>query len=75
MERVLTENQTLLTRYLGAVGCELVAVMLMIVELWDERATIEMLEYCRDHPDARQAELLKASSEISSKYPRDDEEE
>ncbi len=73
--RILTENQTLLAGYLKEIGCEKVAVLLMIVELWDARATIEMLEYCRDHPDARQTELLKTSSEISSKYPRYDEEE
>ncbi|MBO4343031.1 MAG: hypothetical protein J5844_00090 [Clostridia bacterium] len=47
----------------------------MIFELWDDEPVMEMFEYCRDHPNAKPAELLKASSEISSKYPRDDEEE
>ena len=71
MEQILTENQSLLAEYLSAVGCQKLAVLLMITELWEEEATIEMLEYCRDHPHADQAELLKASSEISSKYRKD----
>ena len=68
MAKILTENQRILTRYLAAVGCERVAVMLMITELWDKRATLEMLEFCSNNPDASQAQLLKMSSQISSKY-------
>lgn len=70
MERVLTENQTMLTRYLAAVGCEDLAVVVMVLELQDEEATLEMLEFCASNPNATQAQLLKASSEISSKFKR-----
>ena len=70
MERVLTENQTMLTRYLAAVGCEDLAVVVMVLELLDEEATLEMLEFCASNPNATQAQLLKASSEISSKFKR-----
>ena len=40
----------------------------MILELWDEEAVVEMLEFCHDNPDASQAQLLEMSSKISSKY-------
>ena len=73
MEEVLTENQDLLAGYLAAVGCEDLAVILMITELWDEDAVLEMLEFCKNHPDASQAQLLKASSEISSRIVKDEE--
>ena len=75
MENVLTVNQRLLTRYLAAVGCKKSSTLKMIFELWDEEPVLEMFEFCRDHPNATENELLKASSEISSKYPRYDEEE
>lgn len=74
MDMVLTENQMLLTEYLAAVGCETLAVMVMVTRVWEEEETLEMLQYCKDHPDADQAELLKASSKIYSKYPRPEEE-
>ncbi len=73
MAKILTENQRILTRYLAAVGCETLAVMVMVTRVWEE-ATLEMLQYCKDHPNADQAELLKASSKISSKYPEPEEE-
>lgn len=68
MAKIMTENQSLLTKYLTAVGCTRLATLLMVTELWDEEATEEMLEYCASNPDADQAQLLKASSEIALKY-------
>ena len=70
MARVISENQSMLTRYLAAVGCTKLAVLTMVTELWDEDATLEMLEYCASNPNATQAQLLKASSEISSRRKR-----
>ena len=70
MSKILTENQKLLTRYLAAVGCETVAVLVMMVELHDEDAVLDVLEFCASHPDATQDELMKASSEISAKRAR-----
>ena len=70
MAKVLTENQSLLTRCLAAVGCETVAVMLMVTELWDEDAVLEMLEFCASNPNATQEQLLKASAEIAAKISR-----
>lgn len=70
MPRVLTENQMLLTEYLAAIGCEDLAVIVMVLELQDEEATLEMLEFCASNPNTTQAQLLKASSEISSRIKR-----
>ena len=68
MAEVLTENQRMLAGYLAAVGCDTGAIFKIIGELWDEDAVIEMLEFCRDNPDASQAQLLEASSKIYLKY-------
>ena len=68
MAEVLTENQRMLTGYLAAVGCSRVAVLYIVMELWDEEAVIRMLEFCRDNPKATEAELLEACSKIYSKY-------
>ena len=68
MEEVLSKNQRLLMRYFGAVGCGQLESIVMMLELWDEEATLEMLEYCASHRGADQAQLMKASSEISCKY-------
>ena len=65
---VLTKNQTMLAGYLAAVGCSKGTVFSIIGELWDEEAVIEMLEFCRDNPDASQVELLEMSSRIYLKY-------
>ena len=72
MEKVFTENRKLLTRYLGAVGCEKIAALLMVTELRGEEAVEEMLEFCASNPSATQQQLLKASSEISSRYRRNE---
>ena len=74
MARVLTENQSGMIGYLTAVGCDKGTVFKILFNVWDEMATIEMLEFCRDNQNASPAELLKKSSEISLKYPREEEE-
>ena len=68
MPKVLTENQSLLARYLFAIGFNLGMVSRVLTDTWDEDATIDMLEFCHDNPDASQAQLLEMSSKISSKY-------
>ena len=75
MAEIFTENQKLLIRYLAAVGCDKLAGLVIITELWEEEAVLEMLEYCRNNPDASQAQLLKASSKISSKFEKQEQTE
>ena len=70
MQDILSEKQKLLIDYLTVAGCEKAAVLLMVVELWENEATEEMLAYCASNLNASQAQLLKASSEISSKFKR-----
>ena len=72
MARVLTENQSGMIGYLTAVGCDKGTVFKILFNVWDEMATIEMLEFCRDNRNATPAELLKKSSEISLKYPTEE---
>ena len=71
MARALTENQMLLAKYLTAIGCEMVVVLDILLELWDEGAVLEMLEFCKNNPNASQAQVMKASSEIASGIDRE----
>ena len=72
MPRIMTENQALLAEYLLIVGCSMAEAFKITMNTWDEMATIEMLEFCRDNRNATPAELLKKSSEISLKYPTEE---
>ena len=82
MKEVLTENQRIMTRYLASIGCDMLTTFTILTDLWDEEAVLEMLQFCKDNHPASQAQLLKASSRIYSKYkdrieaiPEEDEEE
>ena len=70
MPRVMSENQMLLLRYLLEVGVSKSNAVGISIDLWEEEATLEMLAYCSENPNASQAQLLKASSEISSNFKR-----
>ena len=74
MARIMTENQQLLTRYLAAVGCSKAQVLYMMAELWSEEETLEMLQFCKDNPEASPAQLLQACYTISAKYKREEPE-
>ena len=70
MQNILSEKQKLLIDYLTVTGCEKAAVLLMVADLWEDEATEEMLAYCASNLNASRAQLLKVSSEISSKFKR-----
>ena len=69
MPSIMTENQALLAEYLLIVGCGMAEAFKIISDLWEAKATLEMLQFCKENPNATPAELLKMSSEISLKYP------
>ena len=58
----------LLTVYLAAIDCPKAVVWHIVTELWEEKAAMELLEFCDNNRDATQAELLEMSSKISLKY-------
>ena len=64
MARVLTKNQCMLAGYLAAVGCKRSTIVSIIPKVWEADKTIKMLEFCRDHPNATEKELLEASFQI-----------
>ncbi len=76
MENNNSDNKDLLRNYLIEIGCDKMAVAVITMRLWNENAVNEMLEFCRDHPDATENELLQASDDISLKYEdeKDDDE-
>ena len=66
--RILSKNQETLARYLVAIGCPRPVYWGIMLDMVEEEATIEMLKYCRENPNASHAELLEMSSIICSKY-------
>ena len=66
MAKVLTENQVLLKGYLKEIGCSMATIVKVIFDTWGEDNTIKMLEFCRDNPNATEAELSEMSSRIYS---------
>lgn len=73
--RVLLPNQELLSEYLAALGMPLIERMIIVIELWEEEATMEMLRYIAETEETDWKKLSKISAEISRKYNRDDEAE
>ena len=73
--RILSPNQELLSEYLTALGIPLIERMLIVIELWEEEATMEMLRYIAETEETDWKKLSKISAKISRKYNRDEETE
>lgn len=65
---VLSKEQKLLTKYLATTGMSLVERMLVTGMLWEEEATIEMLEYIAKTQESDPTKLYSIACEISEKY-------
>ena len=72
MDEVLTENQRILARYLRAVGCSKSEALAIVMRVYGEASTLEMLEYCRTHPNASRQMLLEESLRIYSKMNKEE---
>lgn len=68
MSRTMTPNQELLTDYLIQKGATLLDRLIIIAELWDEDATIEMLKYIQKTREQSPAKLYETALKISKKY-------
>lgn len=66
--RVLTADQQLLARYLRELKMPRLSVLLIVIELWEPEATLEMLEYIADTRENDPAQLSIIASKISKKY-------
>ncbi len=68
MGRVLTENQELLKGYLLEVGCSKIAVLVIILDVWEPEETLDMLQFCKEnHGTATEKDFVAAAKEISVK--------
>ena len=65
---VLTHDQKLLTKYLKSTGMSAARGMYIVGILWDEEATVEMLEYIAKTKETNQETLFMVACEISKKY-------
>ena len=70
---ILTREQKLLTRYLATTEMDLVTRLLISGMLWEEEATLEMLQYIARTQETDPAKLYSVALEISQKYPTEPE--
>ena len=68
--KVLSENQSLLTKYLFAAGCTLVETMLIVGTLWEEEATINMMKYLYETKETEYEILYDKACEIAKDVER-----
>ena len=69
--RVLTPDQQLLARYLTELRIPLVDRLLIVAELQEPEATLEMLQHIAKTEERDPAKLSSIASKISQKYNRD----
>lgn len=69
--RVLTPDQQLLARYLTELRMPLIERLLIVSELQEPEATLEMLRYIAETEERDPARLSATASKISQKYNRD----
>ena len=65
---VLTHNQKLLTKYLSALGMTLARRTYILGILWEEEATLRMLQYIAETKETDQEKLLSMACKISGKH-------
>ncbi len=65
---VYTYEQELLAEYLIALGTPLTRGLCIIALLWEEEATMEMLEYIAKTEETDHGKLYSVAQEISKKY-------
>ena len=70
--KVLTPDQELLAAYLCVVGMPLVSRLLVITELWEPEATLEMLKYIAETKEQDIKKLRSVASEIARKWEQFD---
>ena len=75
MSKVITRGQEQLAVYFKAIGLTLAESLSLIANLWDERATVEMLEYLLETQDTDCDRVIKTALTISAKYPLPEDEE
>ena len=69
MMEVYTQEQKLLIKYLKTTKIPLATGLLIVMMLWEEKATEEMLRYIADTQESDPAKLYSIALEISQKYP------
>ena len=66
--KVLTTDQQLLARYLAELRMPRINRVLIVAELCDPDATMEMLQYIAETRETDHAKLCEVAREISKKY-------
>lgn len=70
---VFTPNQKLLIRYLKILGMPPADGMYIVAILWEEEATLEMLQYIAKTKESDLVKLSSIALEISKKYESHEE--
>ena len=66
---IMSKAQACLIRSLKLSGMNISQIIDILEMVWDEEATIEMLEQLTKKPTLNPAKLYSIASEISQKYP------
>ena len=69
MEEILTEGQEILATYLSEIGMPFYAVTYLVMLVWEEEATMEMLEFLLETRTTDYNLLYETALKISSKHP------
>lgn len=69
---VLNSDQELLAKYLTAIRMPLVSRLLVICELWEPEATMEMLQYIAETEEQDVEKLCSVAAEIGRKWKQYD---
>jgi hypothetical protein len=70
--KVLSPEQELLAEYLTAIRMPLVSRLLVICELWEPEATMEMLQYIANTEEQDVEKLCSVATEIGRKWKQYD---
>ena len=68
MARVLTPNQELLRDYLWQIKTRPTLGLLIVAEVWEEDATIELLRYIQKTREKDPQKLYEVAVQIAAKY-------
>ena len=68
MSKILTDDQILLRDYFREYNIPKLLILLIIIMLWDEEATLDMIKYLAETSETDPDKLYSVACEIEEKY-------
>lgn len=73
--QILSRGQELLVDYFFRIGMELAEAMYVAMLVWEEEATVEMLQYLLETHDTDYDHIIEVAKKLSIKYPLQDDDD